>query len=72
MEDLTAFSSGSRERVGTGGRPEGWGDKVGRVGEGRGAKNKADTRGMWPGCWSSLSFFSYDKLHMSYKDPFFF
>lgn len=35
MEDLTASSSGSRERVGTGGRPEGWGDKVGRVGEGR-------------------------------------
>lgn len=31
MEDLTASSSGSRERGGTGGRPEGWGDKMGRV-----------------------------------------
>lgn len=38
MEDLTVSSSGSRERGGTGGRPEGWGDKMGRVGEGAGGE----------------------------------
>lgn len=43
--------------------------EVGGVDAGeRGAPSKADTRGMWPSYWNSLSFFSYDKLHMSYND----
>lgn len=35
-----------------------------------GNSNEAGTRGMWSSCWNSLSFLGYDKLHMSYKDPF--
>ena len=61
MEDLTAFSSGSREKGGDTGKPkvQGW----------VGSQERGWPRGgMWPSCWNSLSLFRYDKLHVSYKD----
>ena len=62
MEDLTASSSGPSERVGL--------QESLRDGGRRGARSEAGTWGMWPSSWNSLSLFSYDKLHMSYKDQF--